>query len=508
MRRLLLFALLACAPALADGPERYVAVVPPKLRQAIEPLLAHRRAEGLDVRVVDASQGFGVVRRAVTDLDPRYLLLVGDVDLVPAFEAAEATTDRPWGDHDGDGLPEAAVGRIPSSDPAAVARVVARTIAYEAARSEGRWRKQCALVAGEGRFGALADAMIETMVQRILTNKVPLAYDVDLTYANPRSPYCWPPERFAARVVDRAREGALVMAYVGHGDQRSVDELRVKGPDGRVERYEVLDAGRASAIETDGPPIMIAIACWTGRYEAPEPCIGEELLLTGKGPVAFLGATRISHPIPNALLAIALVGELFGDGPDRLGPALDRARASLVKDTGDPIRREILQLSLAIMPPSELKYELPRHVDMYNLLGDPALRLARPSREGALEARVDGQRLVVRGKVAPGPRSVTVTLEVPRDQVARPAAPGETPAERCVRTNDKVLRAAVARVAADGTFAVDLPRPTGAGGRHVVKAFATDGGCASLATTLDLPAPAGAPPAAPAAPTPAKGRGF
>lgn len=525
---LAILALTLAATARADDPpagaERYVAVVPPALRAAVKPLLSHRKAEGLDVELVDPSgQTAQALRRTVLERAPRYVLLVGDVDLVPAFEVAEATTDRPYGDADDDGLPEASVGRIPSSEPAAVQRVVAATLAYETKPDAGAWRKQCSLVAGEGRFGPAADKLIENMFQRVVSKNIPLAYDVDLTYANATSPFCYPPERFAERVVSRVNEGALVVAYVGHGAERSVDELTVTGPNGKVKSYDVLDASRVPAIDSRGAPIMVAIACWTGRYEAQRPCIGEELLLTGKGPVAFLGATRISHPICNAVLAIGLVGQLFGD-VERLGPAVDAAEKSLVVDNGDPIRREIVTMSMMFMPVEELKAEMPRHVDMYNLLGDPALRLRRPSRAGTLEAALeepaqDGSTtaapaptVVVRGEVPGAATTATVTLEVERERMARPTPPAnETPLERYARANDRVLATAVVRVT-DGRFEARLPLPAGVLPRtHVVKAFVTGAGdaCAALATTIDLKgvAPVAPPPAElPAEPT--RGRVF
>lgn len=481
--------------------ERYVAVVPPALRAAVKPLLSHRKAEGLDVELVDPSgQTAQALRRAILERRPRYVLLVGDVDLVPAFEVSEATTDRPYGDADDDGLPEASVGRIPSSEPGAVGRVVAATLAYETKPDAGAWRKQCSLVAGEGRFGAAADKLIENMFQRVVSKNIPLAYDVDLTYANATSPFCYPPERFADRVVSRVNEGALVVAYVGHGAERSVDELTAPGPNGKVTSYDVLDASRVPSIDSRGAPIMVAIACWTGRYEAQRPCIGEELLLTGKGPVAFLGATRISHPICNAVLAIGLVGQLFGDA-ERLGPAVDAAEKSLVVDNGDPIRREIVTMSMMFMPVEELKAEMPRHVDMYNLLGDPALRLRRPSREGTLEAALDDGAVVVRGSIPAGGSTATVTLEVERERMARPTAPAnETPLERYARANDRVLATAVVRVT-DGRFEARLKLPAGLLPRtHVVKAFVTGSGdaCAALATTVDLKG------VAPVEPTPAE----
>lgn len=492
------------------GAVDYLVLVPRALDEAVAPLAAHRAAEGLRVRVVVVEDVKGTDRRralreVVRGAAPRYLLIAGDVDTVPSFDVAETATDRPYGDHDDDGLPEVSIGRLPASDAATMSRMVGRTIAYEAARDAGAWQKQCALVAGEGRFGPAVDAMIENLFQRIVAKQIPAQFDVDLTYANPRSAYCFPFEQFADRVVGRLNDGALVMAYVGHGDVRSVDDLTAPGPDGRMKRFPVLDATHVPDIQASAPPIMVAIACWTGQYEGQERCIGEELLATGRGPVAFFGSSRISHPVPNALLGISLVGALFedaADGADRLGPRLDRARRALVTKDTDPLRTEVLLMASAFVDPAELRRELPRHVDMYNLLGDPALRLARPG-PLALEARVAGGVVQLSGS-APGARGVTVTLETPRDRAARSPVAGETPIERYARANDRVLATVIVRVGPDGAFSATVPLPASiVGGVHVVKAFATgDGVVAAGAAMVTLQATTAASPAlAPPAPT-------
>lgn len=512
--------------ARGQEPTDYLVLVPRSLKKAVAPLVAHRAAEGLRVRVEVVEDVVGAsrdrrstLREVVRAIRPRYLLIAADVDAVPAFDVAEVATDRPYGDHDDDGLPEVSIGRLPTSDAAAMARMVARTIGYERDRAPGAWQKQCALVAGEGRFGPAIDALIENLFQRVVARQIPSRFDVDLTYANPSSTFCYPFAGFADRVVDRLNEGPLVMAYVGHGDVRSVDDLTAPDASGKVVRYPVLDATHVPQVTSAAAPIMVAIACWTGRYEGPEACIGEELLATGRGPVAFFGSSRISHPVPNALLGISLVGALFEDGheagagDDRLGPRLDRARRALVAEGGDdPLRAEIMLLSAAFVAPGELRRELPRHVDMYNLLGDPALRLARPA-PLQLEARVVGGAVEVRGVAPAGARGVTVTLEVTRDRSARAASPQETTLERYARANDKVLATAIVMAGPDGVFSARLPVPPGApAGAHLVKAFATgETGSAAGATTCTLrgaPADRASSSARPAAPPAAPARTF
>ena len=488
----LLCSLAASSPLRAEEDSegvRYLIVCPAGLADAVEPLADFRREQGFEVARylcprLPASERREEIRREVTRRKPHFLLLVGDAEAIPPWIRDDVATDRPYGDADDDGFPEASVGRLPSGDPAVLAGMVGKIVAYESRRDGGTWRKQCALVAGEARFSPLLDSLIEDLFRGIVTRAIDPAYDVDVTYANPRSPYCYPPERFADRVVERLNEGALVFAYVGHGAPDGVDHLIVRSPGGSAAVHDVLDVDSVPRLRSGvGSPLFIAIACSTGWYDGKRPCIGEELLAAAGGPVAFFGASRESNPVPNALLASQIVAQIFRDtGPIRLGPALDRAERAMAQGptqgTSDPIRARVLGLA-ALLAPDEVKEGiLPRHVDMYNLFGDPALSLARP--DGEIEfagprTASPGAELVVEGRVPTLPaREVRVTLEVARDRMAH-AEPegGESPLERYRRANDKVVLAATVVPDPQGAFRAVLVLPASlARGSYLVKAFA------------------------------------
>jgi hypothetical protein len=491
MRGLHIAALVLAFASATFAQEKYVVVGPSDLVKPVAPLMSHRAAEGMVTSTITWTRTPGstkpgisgeVLQRKIHALRPTYVLLVGDVDATATFVVRKAATDRPYGDFNGDGFPEAAVGRIPSNDAAVIARVVGRTIQYETQLQAGQWQKQCALLANEGRFSPTIDALIEKVFARVIRQVLPTGYDVDLTYANPRSEYCFPPQRFAQRVVSRLNEGSLVFAYIGHGSKRSLDQLEVPRANKKgVRRYRVLDVRDVPRLKLAArSPIMVAIACWTANIDGKRQSIGEELMASPDGPVAFFGATRISHPVHNALLAKELVTEFFsGAGVVRLGPALDRARHALVKGRPkDALRRQLLAMATMFMKPEELDTEFPRHVDMYVLLGDPALRLARP--EGRIQLRTvrEGQTLRVTGQSTLGVKMpLRVTLETDREAMAIPKGPqGETREQRYVRANDKVLSTELVVTDEQGRFSVVLRAGALKEGRvYLVKAFASDG---------------------------------
>ena len=333
----------------------------------------------------------------------------------------------------------------------------------------------------------MIDKAIEGVFTRVIKETLPLGFDVDLTYANPNSAYCYPPEGFADRVVERLNEGALVMAYIGHGSKRSVDQLTVPGKKGQpAKRYRVLDVSDLPRLRQGGPPaIVFAIACWNGNLDGQRQSIGEEMFAAPGGPVAFFGASRISHPVHNALLAKELIADLFlPDTPPVLGPALDRARRALVQGRQgkvDPIRDQVLTLAGAFVGEDVIQSEMPRHVDMYNLFGDPALQVAVPRKSIDLEGMVSAGRpspdLFVRGRVRGlnGRVPVRITLEGPRDLDVRPGHKGETRLERYARANEKVLRTELTGTAKDGTFEVVIKIPADRpAGKLILKAYAQD----------------------------------
>ncbi|MBL4844434.1 MAG: hypothetical protein JKY65_02815 [Planctomycetes bacterium] len=494
-----------------DRFDGYLVVTPQKLAKEIVPLLKHRRTPSRGHAPLRATVFFppqvpaAERRQAIVDevkrVKPRYLLLVGDIDQVPTFVVRKCATDRPYGDFDGDGYPEVAIGRFPTNDPTAIRRIVARTIRYETKLKPGAWQRQCALIAGEARFSPMIDRAIEGVFTRMIKETLPLGYDVDLTYANQNSPYCYPPERFADRVIERLNEGALVMAYIGHGNKRSVDRLTVAGAKGQPSKsYRVLDVSHLPRLRKGGPPpIVFAIACWNGNYDGARQSIGEEMLAAEGGPVAFFGASRISHPVHNGLLAKELIAEIFlPTRSPRLGPALDRARKALALGRPgkvDEIRDQVLALAQAFVGETVINEEMPRHVDMYNLFGDPALVVATPRRTLSIKGVVSAGRpnpdVLVTGRVRGlrGRVPVRITLETQRDKDARPTRPGETRLERYARANDKVLKTELCGTAEDGTFRVTFKLPADRPkGPLILKAFAQDKtSCAIGGVVLQVP---------------------
>jgi hypothetical protein len=420
------------APAL---PADAVVIASRAMLPALEPLLNHRRQQGHRFVWLEPHGSAAALRQAIAQIPDRdslrFVLLVGDAGPVEASEFAAGrappmggpvpahgvpavvnvrygsepriASDHPYGDLDGDGLPELAVGRLPADTPQELATMVAKILAYERNADYGPWRQRINLVAGVGGFHPLVDTVIETATSKLLTYGVPAAYDVSLTYGSWRSPYCPDPRRFQETTLARHNEGCLFFVYVGHGQADQLDEVRIPG-----DRFPILHARDCRWLRCDAaPPIAILLACYTAAFDRPEDCLAEQMLKAPGGPVAVLGGSRVTMPYGMGVLGAALMEVYFKRRPATLGETIVHAKREMLLPRDDP--QHPVPLSQALLDgvaglispsPADLPQERREHVYLFNLLGDPMLRMTHPqSVELTCSSRVtSGQRLRLEGR--------------------------------------------------------------------------------------------------------------
>ena len=480
-----------------------IVVAAPSLLEGARRLAAHRSAHGVAAVVVpttalappgDADRLTAGIERLVATPRrhgdrPRYLLLVGDADrdraspeTVPAryvrtlYNGATAT-DRPYAA----GGSGAIVGRLPFSSPAALDAYVARVVRAETAPPADDTRRTLRFVTSEGRFGEAIDRMLENLFTQVVAHHIPPSYDVEVTFARPKSDFGWPAAEFNDKVLDGLNTGALFFTYVGHGWWNGFDQLRVEG-----RRYPILRRDDAAKVTVRGtPPAVFVVACTTALFDDPRVrAVGEALLDRPEGPLAYWGATRVCHPAWNSVVGRQLAIEMFRDRDRRLGDVIDAAvRASVGPAPEDDMPRKVIELGARQMlknPHVDLDRLKDEGAAMYVLLGDPALALPFPAEDLAVaaEATPKGVRVTVRGAVPDG-TEVAVAVEVSRTKVLPlerdPSwSPEETMRRRHDRSNDKSVARAVGR-AAGGVVVVELELPEVARGTLFAKARAIFG---------------------------------
>lgn len=384
-----------------DRQADYLLVTHPRLREALAPLVALRRSQGLAVAEIDVRDIYDEWSGGVTDprairdfVDyafhhwrspaPRFLLLVGDAswdgkndhpagaspdwafrlsdraefiqngstsytsdqlaasrNLVPTwgYGSAEghAAGDNIFAAIDGeDEAPDLAVGRFPVVEPQEVAAIVAKIVAYESSPEPGDWRSRVLWVTNE-------ESHTQRMSDKLSEELAPQGYSARKVY--PMSVV--PPDADDQGALRGAfDEGALIVHFFGHGGRYI---WRTAAPDLASQR-DLFDLSDVEALEpTSRLPLVLSMTCYSAPFDHPTAdSIGEKLLREpAKGAVAVFAASWRNGPREE--WSRTLLEELLR--PGTVGEALMRAK-----------RRS-------------------NHLDLirqYNLLGDPAMRLALP----------------------------------------------------------------------------------------------------------------------------------
>ncbi|NLS90985.1 MAG: hypothetical protein GXX96_02205 [Planctomycetaceae bacterium] len=432
-----------------------VVVCPEVFRSAMTPWVTHRESQGRRIAFV-SNQGTtddirAAIRQAADTDDLRAVLLVGDAEVgvdqdsavrarcVPVEWARSKvtvklgsephiSTDDWCADLDRDGTPEVAVGRLTPDSPEQLAVMVRKIIAYEQSRDYGPWRRRLQFVAGVGDFGALADRVIEGTARTFLTQSIAPAYEVSMIYGSWRSPYFPDPRRFRETTLESLNSGCQFWIYMGHGYHLQLAD--VVTPSGEFPLFSVVDVARLTCRQ--GLPIALFLSCYAGAFDAYDDCLAEEMLHCEGGPVAVIAASRVAMPYAMTVMALDLAGQAL-DGPaETLGEAMLAAKRHLLADgeACGPLREKLDTVAGLISPfPDMLAEERREHTLLFNLLGDPLLRLRRPKsvQLAVAETVAPGETFNVVGSSDVDGRA-TVELVVSRDRfVATPVRRTEFP---------------------------------------------------------------------------------
>lgn len=380
-----------------------VVVCPPSFRDALKPWLLHRRAEGLTVDVIDSDTSIAALQDSVkrtANASTRYVMLVGDAPAIgtkcdPSFQIPGSyvrskvtvawgstptlLSDMFLGDFDADEVPEAAVGRLPVDRPQQLADVVSRIIAQDNSTDFGAWRGEVQLTGGIGGFGALADATIESVTRAVVTTVLPLETRTSVIYASPGHSFYPAEEPFTDAVLKRYSRGSRFWVYAGHGQVTELDHVPPT-----AEGTPVLDRESVKQLSCQRgcAPIALMLACYTGAIDAPDDCLAERMLLTEGGPIAVFAGSRVTMPYGNSTAAVGLIDGVYDKKLPRLGDAWLHSLHQMhheMEEEKSKTRAMIDALAAVISPAgTDLVDERREHMRLYNLLGDPTLRMHQP----------------------------------------------------------------------------------------------------------------------------------
>ncbi len=516
--------LATASPSIAA--EEHVAVVCPEVfRQSLEPWVEHRLGQGYTLHLIDPGEqptvdGIRMQIRRLADRSPiRAILLVGNgIETVPGRpfvpiptveakvigffgEENDIASDNVYADLNDDELPELAIGRLSVDSPEELDALVRKIVRYETERRNGPWLHRLNFVAGIGNFSPILDRTIESSARYVLSRTIPTAYEITLTQADWKSPYCPAPNRFRSETINRLNEGCLCWVYLGHGSRGELDRMYL--PNGYYPIFGEEDCG---FVACEHSPIAIFLSCYTGAFDDPvSDSLAEKLHRRPDGPVAVLAASRTSMPYGNSVLGLELIEEMFRprteNEPLLLGDVVLAAkRNSILRTNGQPpdlssgkrsrerpVREMVDSIAKMLDPKAErLEEQRIDHVHLFNLFGDPLLQVPKPI---PLEFEAPGEAvsesiITVRGKIHPDPAAETeiaiIELSIPkaRNVAVFPKRKTFEMTEATFAEFDRTYQAAnqrtVVRIGAEieeGTFSGQLPIPKNALGDYDIRVY-------------------------------------
>jgi hypothetical protein len=425
-------------PASAAAPPprvQWIAVVAPDFAAAIAPLVKERAKQGMRVMVVKTtdvltqkqilSGDSTLLRDRVrahcrAHVGESHVLLVGAIDslfvnrIVPPCIGTTSRmkgqpTDAPYGCPDGGSLPTVAVGRFPARNADEAESMVAKTLALEkSGRAPGAWKRRITVLAGIPAYNPLVDRLVESLAMSRFDRIHPMWFG-RAVYTNPLSRFCLPTKELRTKTLDYLREGQAFTLYLGHSNAQTL----YGGPN--VTFLDREDWGQAELPHGGG--VFVTFGCNGCQLKGDDgEGYGLWAMRNGRGPATVIGSHGVCFAAMVNLAADGLFRRAFQTTtPDRLAPAWLALLESVSKDRLDWITYRALD---AVDGDSRIPQWTQRqeHLEMFVLLGDPALRL--PTVEDVSfevpDSVVPGERLKVRGTLPEGMTEARVEVSLER----------------------------------------------------------------------------------------------
>ncbi|MDR0871450.1 MAG: C25 family cysteine peptidase [Planctomycetaceae bacterium] len=505
---LLLFSILHF-PFSVLSAQNVAVIVPESLQNALMTWVKYRTAQGYTVHVIPSGKSFN---RDSLPPNLSAVFLAGSSRLIPSprfgsiliqhfSEENHFASDDWYADRNNDGVPDCPVGRFPVDTPEELSLLIQKTIRYETQIQPGPWCRRIQAVAGIGNFSPVIDNVIESAVRYILTQTVPNSWDIALLHAHWQSPFCPAPLDFQTELTATLNRGTLFWCYMGHGNHRQLDPLTI--PDGRL---PTIDAEHLPVLCCrDTMPIMLLLCCYGGTLDAATRSLAEEFVLQKEGPVAAVAASRTTMPYGMSIFGLELLHTLFEKQeqgltlgqlvwetkykvlfPKKDGQALRRptTEAEVKKTNRRPVREMLDTLAKSFDPfPDKLAQQRAEQTAMFNLFGDPLLKLPIPKQiQLTAPARTKaGTTVSLTGTVPDGgikavhielvPAVGRISLQSPRRKEYRQDAETQKQDnEEYRRSNEQAVFSHEVPVSA-GTFTAEIPVPENVFGDYVFRAF-------------------------------------
>ena len=244
---------------------------------------------------------------------PRFVVLAGDVDSIPAHTYAQylehPISDHYYADILNDLNPEIVVSRIPTSDPSKMLQICDNLSRYASQRGPdwGGWQNQVVLVAYEAdTYKQCSDTIATAIAPRFGVIKL---YGDNST---------------RQQVIDKMNAGVLVANYRGHGSKTEWSSANGL----RTAEIKALNNGSM-------PPMVFCICCENAWIDDQTTEVVAETFLREGKCVSVLGATRDSPTYANNQFNQYLWQAIMDFGEVTPGGIVQRAKTMMILNYGN-----------------------------------------------------------------------------------------------------------------------------------------------------------------------------
>ena len=389
----ILLAWVICDEVLfAEPPEvkrQWIVITAPQFRQALTPLIRQRTQQGFHVTIHEsagdekAKKVQDLIAGQCKDFSGKsYVLLVGDWARdrgdahLPAALGTHGRMSGKWTDHgygmpDRDGATTVAVGRFPARSSAEIQAMVAKTLRFE--RQEfGPWTNRVELLVGHpgGKTTVekqAAELVIRNAVGYRLTRLHP-RWQAGCIVDMPNSPFSAGRDGFGGAMSKALARGNLIACYAGHSSAGGIFSS------GKTV-LSTADFTKLKIVNSSG--IFVTTGCYACQIKGfGETGFAIANVRNPHGSAAVIGAFAESYAAPGQLALDGMIGLLNQDHPPQhLGEYWLGVQAGLARAKMNPVTFWLYDMADGSGGKVPLGKQRKEHLEMWTLLGDPAMRL-------------------------------------------------------------------------------------------------------------------------------------
>lgn len=323
----------------------YLIITAPDYESGLTSFVNHKISIGYNVSVVN-TETTGTTTTSIKNYiqqlynnvstRPEFVLLVGDVDKIPAFTGSGAgnpTTDLNYALLEGnDYFADVFVGRFSISNSTELQNVINKTIYME--NYIGTLAKNNVFMASTDNY-SITEGTHNYVINQYFN---PAGY-------NNLKLYTYTYSATTTQLINALNSNKIFAIYSGHGGETSWAD----GPP--------LSQSQVRSLTNNVYPYVYSFACVTGSYHISE-CFGETWIRTTNGGSCFYGSSVNSYWDEDDILEKKLFKAMFEDDLTKVTPMMDKAKIYFVNHYGTSVSSGTTLL---------------RYLEMYNLMGDPSL---------------------------------------------------------------------------------------------------------------------------------------